>query len=400
MTDSTLTPEVLAHCRSLCNDGGIFCFLPDEFLPFIAAAEERDELRDIAEAQADPESVGNPAWLARQMEERAHRAEAERDGWHRVVTGCERVLSLQGTAESPLRSDLENQVRDVKVERDALRAENDYLKKAIHAASELGPGDELTKQCAKIERDELKLALANAGEVISERDQLLRESAQHCACLLGDGFPVMVEWQSQCGYHAEIEAERDALRAHVAELEANVSDMTNRMAANVEELTYGEVVSLRVDNVDLKDKVADLEEQLADAKSQLHTCPTCGESCIDCQCVGERVAGLESEVARLKDIDQNMLLCPGCNCYVHSLPHEDGELSFCQGCYDSGELARLRTMLAGAKAVCQEDFSIHRVRNRWHFLTRHNRVPRGVNYDDLDTALFAIGQEVGGEAAG
>lgn len=51
----------------------------------------------------------------------------ERHGWHGVVKDCERVVEAVGTAESPLMSNIANLVRDIKTERDRLRAELDAM---------------------------------------------------------------------------------------------------------------------------------------------------------------------------------------------------------------------------------------------------------------------------------
>jgi uncharacterized protein YdcH (DUF465 family) len=176
-------------------------------------------------------------------------------------------------------------------------------------------------------------------------------------------------------------SERDALRTRVAELEEQVSDMTNRMAANVEELTYGEVVSLRTDNATLKDKVAELE-------SQLHTCPKCGESCIDCQCVAERVAGLEADVARLTKLNQ--LELDAARTIGHPEGNSAGDIAVVVG----AELARLRTMLAGAKVQVKSQPRKGPLRYGqkpdslwWGWFVGDEYI------GDLDDALFAIGRD-------
>lgn len=63
--------------------------------------------------------VDGPDCLRRQLASAAARIrelEAERDGWHRVVVDCERVLGCPDTAESPRMSNLANLCRDFKAE--------------------------------------------------------------------------------------------------------------------------------------------------------------------------------------------------------------------------------------------------------------------------------------------
>jgi hypothetical protein len=55
--------------------------------------------------------------LKRELSEK----EKEIEGWHGVVVDCERALKLEGTAESPLNSNLTNAVRDKIVECEGLK---------------------------------------------------------------------------------------------------------------------------------------------------------------------------------------------------------------------------------------------------------------------------------------
>lgn len=52
----------------------------------------------------------------------------ERDEWHRVVKDCEKAFAAEGTAESPLMSNLANLCRNCRADRDALKAEVERLR--------------------------------------------------------------------------------------------------------------------------------------------------------------------------------------------------------------------------------------------------------------------------------
>lgn len=49
--------------------------------------------------------------------------------------------------------------------------------------------------------------------------------------------------------------------------------------------------------------------------------------------IDEEFCRQHDELAKYKDLDENWVVCSGCDSYVRDLPHDDGELSFCDNCH-------------------------------------------------------------------
>jgi hypothetical protein len=244
MNDTKLTPEVLAEWKKLLADRpsyvhpqkGTYRILVWQFSALIAAAEERDELRAAIQKHHDAHA-DDLCWLDDN--------------------------ALYEAAGLPQR---DNSVGDP----DAMLAN---CKRFIAQRCQAGGG---WKSYAELE---------------SERDEL-RASEQHSISMLLDaGYSreSIGAYRSQCLRAEQAEAERDSLRKELEELK-NAQQEFMELGSPLHEVL---IKKLEAERDALRTRVTELE---ADA----HTCPKCGENCIDCQCVAERVAGLEAEVARLR----------------------------------------------------------------------------------------------------
>ena len=75
MPEPVIEPPSCAKCgRGITVDDG--CEWPEDGMCWACMYAENEELKDIIAGMQDPESVGNLAWLAGQMEKRALKAEA------------------------------------------------------------------------------------------------------------------------------------------------------------------------------------------------------------------------------------------------------------------------------------------------------------------------------------
>ncbi len=75
MTDDTW-PEHAARLDAMC-DGRPWEFTPADIATLLAVRDRLAELESTIQAMADENSVGNPAWLAMRMRERAEIAETK-----------------------------------------------------------------------------------------------------------------------------------------------------------------------------------------------------------------------------------------------------------------------------------------------------------------------------------
>jgi len=72
------------------------------------------------------------------------------------------------------------------------------------------------------------------------------------------------------------------------------------------------------------------------------------------------ISAVEKELAIYKDRDENWALCDGCNSWVKSVSHDDGELGFCESCRlitelrDEAAALRNETATASLRAIKAE----------------------------------------------
>lgn len=81
---------------------------------------ERDALQELV--SASHKSLGLEVGGPKAIRAAIEKLIKERDDWHRVVTDCEKILGMSGTAESGMLSNLANVVRDMVVENKSLAA--------------------------------------------------------------------------------------------------------------------------------------------------------------------------------------------------------------------------------------------------------------------------------------